>query len=332
MPKNRGRVLCLLLLILSLIMISLPQAAEAAPTESDKAAVVNGTVIKKADFEREMSRVQNRLVSMGRNMGEFNMSEIKTEVLESLINRELLSQESRKKGITISDADVDAQVKKVRDRFKSEDEFKQALNKMNFSESDLKSQIKDEMVFQRFIDSQFVENVSVSEKEAKDYYDSHLNLFKQPEQVRASHILIKVDPKADKSEKEKAMQKTQTIQEKLAKGEKFSVLAEQFSDCPSKAKGGDLGFFGRGQMVQPFEKAAFSLKKGETSDIVETAFGYHIITVTDKKPETTTAFNDVQDKIQQYLKQEKVQKEIMIYVEKLKKNAKIERYVDTATK
>ncbi len=152
-------------------------------------------------------------------------------------------------------------------------------------------------------------------------------LFKQPEQVRASHILIKVEPQADESQKAAARKKIQKIQQRLQKGEDFAALAEEFSQCPSSAKGGDLGYFRRGQMVKPFEEAAFALKPGEVSDVVETKFGYHLIKVIEKKSETTIAFEDIKDRLEQYLKQEKVQKEVSLYAQKLKEKAKVERFL-----
>lgn len=90
-------------------------------------------------------------------------------------------------------------------------------------------------------------------------------------QVKASHILVKKRSQAEK------------ILEELKKGASFAKLAQKYSECPSKKQGGDLGWFGRGKMVPGFEKAAFSLKKGELSDIVKTQFGYHIIKMNDTR-------------------------------------------------
>jgi peptidyl-prolyl cis-trans isomerase C len=111
----------------------------------------------------------------------------------------------------------------------------------------------------------------------------------------------------------------------LQKGEDFASLAKEFSQCPSNAKGGDLGYFQRGQMVPPFEQVAFALKPGAVSDIVETKFGYHLIKVIDKKAETTIPYKDVKEKLEQNLKREKIQKEVTLYVEKLKEKAKVEK-------
>jgi peptidyl-prolyl cis-trans isomerase C len=103
------------------------------------------------------------------------------------------------------------------------------------------------------------------------------------------------------------------------------VLAKEFSECPSNIKGGDLGYFGRGKMVKPFEDAAFALKTGEVSDIVETRFGYHLIKVVDKKPASVMGYEDVKDQVGQFLKKQKTGKELKGYIEELRKKAVIEK-------
>ena len=147
-------------------------------------------------------------------------------------------------------------------------------------------------------------------------------MFKQPAQVKASHILIKVEPTADDAAKAAARKKIEEVRQKLTDGGDFAELAKEYSEGPSGPKGGDLGFFRRGQMVKPFEDAAFSMKINEVSAPVETRFGYHLIEVTDIKPEQTLAYADVKDKIAQRLKQEKIQEAAKVYVEK---DAKIEK-------
>ena len=112
--------------------------------------------------------------------------------------------------------------------------------------------------------------------------------------------------------------------QKLVAGGDFAELAKQFSDCPSSSRGGDLGYFSRGKMVKPFEDAAFALKIGEMSNVVETKFGYHVIKVTDKKPESVTEFDKEKEKLSNYLKREKIQKAVEEYVAKLKQTAKID--------
>jgi peptidyl-prolyl cis-trans isomerase C len=301
-------------------------AGEKQPPEG-KVAVVNGSVINRADFDREMSRALQRFSSKGKPLSDSQVSEIRKEVLENLINGELLYQESQKQGIIVDEVAVNEQLRKLKERFPSEAEFKNALSKANLSEDAIKLQFKRGMAIQRFIEKQFVQNITVSDKESKAYYDSHPDLFRKPEQVHARHILIKADPGADESQKAEARKKIEKIQGKVQKGEDFAALAKEFSEGPSSAKGGDLGYFRRGQMVKPFEEKAFALRPGEVSDIVETEFGYHLIKVIDKRPETTMSYEDIKGKLEEHLKREKVRKEVKRQVEELKEKGKVERFL-----
>jgi peptidyl-prolyl cis-trans isomerase C len=266
---------------------------------------------------------------MGKALTDSQSEAIKKETLEGLIQRELLYQESQKQGIKIDQETVDETFKK---RFPDEAQFKEMMSGMNVTEAEIKAQFMEGMAIQRLVDKEVGEKVTVSDKETKAYYDANQESFKEPEQVRASHILIKVDPKADASQKVEARKRVEEVQERLKKGEEFSALAKEFSQCPSSAKGGDLGYFRRGQMVKPFEEVAFALKPGELSDIVETKFGYHLIKVMDKKAPGTASYQEVKPRIEQKLKREKFQKAFSLYVEKLKEKAKIERYLEGTAK
>ena len=175
------------------------------------------------------------------------------------------------------------------------------------------------------IDTKVANKIVITEEETKAYYTDNPQLFKKPAQVKASHILIKVEPTADDAKKAAAGKKIEEIQQKLKDGGEFAELAKEYSEGPSSTKGGDLGYFQRGQMVKAFEDTAFSMTANEISGRVETRFGYHLIKVYDKKPAQTLAYADVKNKIAQRLKQEKVEKDATRYVETLKKDAKVEK-------
>lgn len=309
-------IVCLLVVLLALPLLK-------GPSESG-VAVVDGSVITKADFDREVSRAKQRLMNTGKPLVDTQLSSLKKEVLEQLINRELLYQESQRKGIKISQTEVNEKLETMKKNFPSEADFESVLKKANLSEVEIKSQIERGLAIDEFITGNFVEKVTISEDEVKAYYDSNSKSFKQPEQVQASHILIKAGPNDDRSAARTEIEK---IHQKLREGEDFAALAKEFSQCPSGAKGGDLGYFGRGQMAKPFEDAAFALSPGEISDVVETKFGYHLIKVNDKRPEESIAFDDIKDGLKRYLTQQKVQKEVGRYVQKLKKQATVERYL-----
>jgi peptidyl-prolyl cis-trans isomerase C len=290
-------------------------------------AVVNGSVITQEEFDREIDGLLQRLASMGRSFDDSQLLALKKEVLEGLINAELLYQETQRRGITVEEAAIDEELKTLKGGFANEDAFRAALSTAHLSEALLRSQIKRRQAIEHFIAQEFAEKVRVSDKQTKDYYDSHPQSFRQPEQVRASHILIKVDPKADESQRAEARKQIEEIKRKLQEGEDFATLAKSFSQSPSGARGGDLGYFRRGEMVGPFEEAAFALKPGEVSDPVETTFGYHLIRVIDKKPETTIPYEDIKDRIEHYLKDKDVQEKVRLQVQRLKEKAKVEIFL-----
>ena len=316
-----------LLIVLTLITLASPAYVGESQSAEQKVAVVNGTVINQPEFDNEMNRVLERLQRTGRFPNDLERSQIKKQVLENLIARELLYQESQTKGIKVDQKEIEAQVTALKGRFPSEVEFKKALSTMNLTEAGLRFQFERDLAIRKLLDDQIGDKVAVSEKESKAYYDNNLESFKKPEQVRASHILIKVDPGAEEAKKAEARTKIESVQAKLKKGEDFGALAKEYSEGPSGPKGGDLGFFGRGQMVKPFEEAAFSMKPGQVSGMVETRFGYHLIMVAERTPESTLSYEEVKDRLEQYLKQQKVQEAIAAYVETLQGKAKIERFV-----
>jgi peptidyl-prolyl cis-trans isomerase C len=311
-----------------LACISLHASASENQAPDGKAAVVNATVITQEDLDRELSVIQQRLLSEGKILNESQLLETKKKVLEGLINVELLYQEAQMQGAKVSDEAINNQLGNVKSRFPNKDEFKSALSKINLTEAELITQIKRALTVQQFIDQKFVQKVTISDKEPRAYYDANQAAFKQPEQVKASHILIKVGPQADEPQKAAARKKIEEIQQRVQKGEDFAALAKEFSEGPSSPKGGDLGYFRKGQMMKPFEEAAFALKPGEVSDMVETSFGYHLIKLIDKKPESTIAYEDIKDKIQEYLKQKKVREQVDLYVADLRGKAKVEQFLN----
>ena len=316
-----------LLIVLALITLASPAYAGESQSAEQKVAVVNGAVINQAEFDTEMNRALEHLQRTGRFPNDLERGQIRKQVLEKLIARELLYQESQKKGIKVDQKEIDEQLTALKGRFPSEVEFKNALGTMNLTEANLRFQFERDLAIRKLLDDQIGGKSVVSEKESRAYYDGNLESFKKPEQVRASHILIKVDPGADEAKKAEARTKIESVQAKLKNGEDFGALAKEYSEGPSGPKGGDLGFFGRGQMVKPFEETAFSMKPGQVSGMVETRFGYHLIMVSERTPESTLSYEQVKDRLEQYLKQQKVQEEIAAYVETLKSKAKIERFV-----
>ncbi|MFC1488788.1 peptidylprolyl isomerase [Thermodesulfobacteriota bacterium] len=313
--------------LVALITTPLSALAEEIWRSEGYVAMVNGSVITIEDFNRAMKQVEQRLAGAEKDLGVSQRAEIKKEVLEKLINRELLYQKSQKDGFKVTSAEVDDQLSRIRRRFSSEEEFKRALGYMGFTEKNIEYQIRRGIEIQRFVDHNFAQKAAVAEKEIKAYYKSHPGYFKQPEQVRASHILIKVAPDANDFQKAEARSKIEMIRQMLKEGEDFAALARAYSKGPSNANDGDLGYFRRGEKAMPFETAAFALEPGDVSGIIETDIGFHLIKVVDKKSEASTGYGKARGKIAQYMKQKQVQKMADEYAENIKRSATIERFL-----
>jgi peptidyl-prolyl cis-trans isomerase C len=314
----------LLVMVFSMVLVWTAQGEEKKSPESP-VAIINGTTIERQSFDREMNLYKQRMARSGRQLNESDSQGAEKALLDELVNRELLYQESLKKGIKIESKAVDDQYAAIRQRYPDDAKFKEILDRMNLDEATLKLQIAHQAAVQQLIDSQIGPKVSVKDEEAKAFYDANPNFFKMPEQVKASHILIKFDPQtADDAKKASAKKTLQEVKARLAKGEDFAVLAKEISQDASSANNGDLGYFRRGQMVKPFEDAAFGMQLNAVSEIVETQFGYHLIKVYDKKPESVIAFADVKDRIAEQLRDNKLKQEVMEYIQELRKSAKIQ--------
>ena len=298
---------------------------EAAPAATVKAAddeviaKVNGRPIYGSELQRAKKAYQ-----AGQQIPADKQKEFDKMALNQLVSAELLYQEGRK--LTISDLDkqVDDKIAQGKKRFPTQQDFEKTLKSLNMTESDVREYTRRDIVIANYVQNNFASKVTITEEESRKFYDQNLDKFKQPEQVRARHILIGVDAKATDADKKKAREKIETVKRSLAGGSDFAKLAKESSTCPSSQQGGDLGYFGKGQMVPAFEQVAFSLKPGTVSDIVETQFGYHIIKVEDKREASTQSFTDVKPRIDEYLKGQKINAAITAHLEEARKTAKIE--------
>jgi peptidyl-prolyl cis-trans isomerase C len=185
----------------------------------------------------------------------------------------------------------------------------------------------NEYLARTYIQKEILGKIKLTDKDYEEYYNTHKKEFENPEMVRARHILVAVKPNATEEEKKAALKKAEDIREKATKGEDFAKLASEYSDDPgSKAKGGDLGFFTAGSMVGKFEQAAFTLKPGEISPVVETEFGYHIIKVEERKAAEQQPYDAVKEQVIAKATQAVQQERLNAFLEKAMKDAKVTFY------
>jgi peptidyl-prolyl cis-trans isomerase C len=180
-----------------------------------------------------------------------------------------------------------------------------------------------------YLKREIIQKTEVPDNEVKTYYDTHTDEFKNPEMMRARHILFLAEPAATDEEKKSVYEKAADTLKKIKAGEDFAKLATDLSGDPgSKAKGGDLGFIARGKTVKPFEDALFSLKPGEISGVVETKFGYHIIKAEEKKEASVEPYDAAKEKIRVKLIQEHSKVAVTEFIDKAMKDAKAEIFTE----
>jgi len=250
---------------------------------------VNGKAITQKDVDSAL---------MNATQGRFNQvpadkqAAFRKQVLEQLIAKELVYEDAKKTGVLKS---------------------KEFTNEYKLA----KERVKEDLAIQVWQKKELAK-VKVSAKETKDYYNKNKDEFNEKESVHARHILVKTEDEA-----KSIIAKIKSLKGDALK-EKFIELAKTKSTGPSGPKGGDLGFFTKGQMVPEFNDKVFSMKVGSvTKEPVKTQFGFHVIYLEDKKPEKMRAFSEVKEFIEQRLKLEKFKTVMKAKMEALQKKATI---------
>ena len=327
-PMTGIRIKSMVISAAFIVALFLPISSLLAKDQPDKiAAKVDDRTIEMKDFEREIEIYKMRYKGAQGELPPALEKQLRTQAINNLINREVLLLESDKKGIKVDKAEVAEGIKSIQKRFPSQKEFDEALKNMQLTLAELEQQYLQKATIQALLDQEIISKIKIKDGEARAYFDSHTEEFKQKEQVRARHILVKVDKGADEKTKAEARKKLVDVKKKIVAGEDFAELAKKHSEGPSNVKGGDLGYFARGQMVKAFEDVAFKLESNEVSDLVETRFGYHIIKVLDHKPEKLAEFADKKDKVLAKLRNERIQKQVGDYIKQLRQDAKIENMI-----
>ncbi len=256
--------------IAAVVVVAVVAVAWVLITRATAVAIVNGERISSKEFVSRMEDAAG------------------TNVLDQMITETLIKQAAKKAGVTVSADEVDSEMGKLRDQFGAS--FSSVLAQYGMTEDDLKNNIEMNLLVMEYSTKDLV----ITDEELKAYFEANKDQYNTAEMVRASHILVEAESDA------------KAIAQQLKDGADFATLAKEKSvDTMSAANGGDLDWFGRGQMVEPFENAAFSMKVNEVSAPVKSDFGYHIIKLTDKKEAYQAVYEEVKDDVQNAYKASK---------------------------
>ncbi len=289
-------------------------------------ARVGETVITEGDLARAVNAYAQSLQQRGQQPP----PGFQDSVLDILIESELLFQAGQKLEIPDLDKEVEARYKEISQRFPSEEVLGEQLARQGMTVDNLKENLKREVIVKNLLQDKVYDKVTVTDEEVEKYYQDNQDQLKQPARIHARHILIKVPQDATAEQKQVAKDKILALKKKIDEGAKFEDVAKESSEGPTGVKGGDLGYFGQGQMVKPFEEAAWSLATGVVSEPVETRFGYHLIMVEDKKPAGVPALDEIKDKIEAVLKGQKTSVELKKYVAELMKEVNVQKLTTTS--
>ena len=293
--------------------------------DGEIAVEVDGTKITKGQLDKlvEQKIVQVKSQIPSEQMEQARM-QIRKKLIDEFVNLTLLKKEIAAKRITASEKEISAFIEKMKVNMPQGKTFDEFLKQNNIEMAKLREEIDNNIKIEKLIIKEAGGNLKVTDKEASDFYNKNKNMFSKPESVHARHILVAKDSKDTEKSKTDKRAKTEDLRKKLVAGADFAALAVKNSDCPSKQNGGDLGTFSRGQMIKPFEDAAFSQAPKAIGPIVETDFGYHIIQVLEHNVAQTVKLDaEMKKRIAGFLERKKQEEAFGKLIKRLKAGADI---------
>ncbi|MGR3219032.1 MAG: peptidylprolyl isomerase [Candidatus Anammoxibacter sp.] len=300
-------------LVISTLIYAGAAMADDKKTAEVVVAKVNSIEIYRKDVDAFVKPILEQAKVLGQDITPEMEKNIRKQWTEHLISRTLLLNEAIAGKVVATEEAIEKKMTNPR------------YSNISLQPDKLREQVKGDVMIDNLIESNIMSKIAVTDKEVKDFYNAEKENIKEPEQVKARHILFKIDASDSQSKKDEQLEKAVNVLKEVKKGETdFSELAKKYSEGPSGPNGGDLGFFARGRMVPEFEKVAFALKPNEISGVVKTQFGYHILKVEERKEAREILFDEVKEAIRDNIKGQRGNKEIEKFIDKLRNSATIE--------
>ncbi len=305
-----------------LFCVGAPVVSGAQPA-SKIVAVVNGVELTEADLKQEINILMPMNQSFHGKIPDEKMKKLNSDAMKNLVDSELRAQDAAAKGMKIPSSTIDEELNTMAVKYKTKEDLAAAYQGAGYTEKSFKRMIERKLLAEKNRTAEVDSAVSVTPEKVKNHYTTNVAKYSKPEEFRASQILVKVDPSSNKEERAVLTARAEKLLKRIKAGESFEEIASIESDDPSRVKGGDLGYFHSGQTVAEFEEAILKLKVGETSGIVETIYGFHIIRLTEKRAPRLVPFDEIQDKLKKDLVDSEKKQLLENWMSRLYKNAKI---------
>lgn len=261
----------------------------------------------------------------GTKLSEAALSELRRDALQGLVDLELLYQESMRTAVVVSAEEIERELKFSRERFPSQAAFDDAMRARGVTVEQLRRDTAKTLAIDRLLHQGPWRNLTINDDVVRAYFDSNPAQFQRQEQVRASHILIRASRNGGSDALERARTRADQMLRELKSGRDFAELARSSSEDSASARaGGELGYFGRGEMLPELEEAAFATEKGMLSGVFQTRLGFHILRVTDRRSAGLIPFVEVKEAIRSTLLREERSKSRAQLVAALRRDARIE--------
>lgn len=310
----------------SLALLAVSGAAWAQGIYPGDAVRVNGVAISYQRFHGFYTEYQrSKGVAVGARGDQLGLfKRLRREAMDEMIERELVRQAAQKKGIEVSAQEVDSAVAELRKVFDNPQSYASRLENEGFTEESYRKHVEGMIAAKRYLDDIRAGAGTVSDRELEAYYRDNQQRLTLPEQLRVRQILLVWKSRGTRDDRAATRQQLTSILERARGGEDFAELARKYSEDPETAPmGGDMGFFHRGQRVPAFEQAAFALKPGEISGIVETPFGLHIIRLEERRDARLLSLEEIREQLREHVHNEKAEQAVQSEIARLRETAEI---------
>lgn len=295
------------------------------PRATGPVAEVDGQPITAETFNKEIKKI----VGSGQVPPQL-LGQLSDQIVKKIVDKTLIDNAVARAEIKISDEKTDARIEEIKAEFAAANNgvdgemgsLDALVAQMGISKEEFRESVRESLAIEKLLTNNGM--TYPTDAEVKEFYDQNKASFQQPEQIHARHILIKVPEGADEKAWEEAKKRADDIRAKAAAADAdFAALAKEVSEGPSGQKGGDLGWFGRKQMVPEFEEVAFTLDKDEVSEPVRTQFGWHIIQKIDQREAGVVPFDKVEPRLENKMRNDRVQKALSDLLSELHASQKV---------